>query len=190
MKCVARAVLQVHHVAADEARAVVGDRLDRRARASPRDDEKPGTIGAIRTPALTPASTSSRTARSRCSGCAVPGSSVPPRVFVDGRHAHVDRACARRARAPSSTSLSRTTIGPFVMRPNGVRPRASASIDRARQLVVPFDRLIRIGRGAERDLLARPRRPIELAREHLDEVLLHEDDRRELVVRRSSRTAT
>ena len=30
-----------------------------------REDEKPGTIGAISTPALTPASTSSRTARSR-----------------------------------------------------------------------------------------------------------------------------
>ena len=30
-----------------------------------RDDEKPGTMGAIRTPALMPASTSSRTARSR-----------------------------------------------------------------------------------------------------------------------------
>ena len=41
-----------------------------------RDDEKPGTIGAMRTPALTPASTSSRTARSRCSGWAVPGSRI------------------------------------------------------------------------------------------------------------------
>ena len=30
-----------------------------------REDEKPGTIGAISTPALMPASTSSRTARSR-----------------------------------------------------------------------------------------------------------------------------
>ena len=41
-----------------------------------REDEKPGTMGAISTPALMPASASSRTARSRCSGCAVPGSSV------------------------------------------------------------------------------------------------------------------
>ena len=40
-----------------------------------RDEEKPGTIGFIKTPALTPASTSSRTARSRWSGGAVPGSS-------------------------------------------------------------------------------------------------------------------
>ena len=31
-------------------------------------DVSPGTIGAIRTPASIPASTSSRTARSRCSG--------------------------------------------------------------------------------------------------------------------------
>ena len=39
-------------------------------------DEMPGTIGFISTPARMPASTSSRTARSRCSGCAVPGSSA------------------------------------------------------------------------------------------------------------------
>ena len=39
-------------------------------------DEMPGTIGLIRTPALMPASTSSLTARSRCSGGAVPGSSA------------------------------------------------------------------------------------------------------------------
>ena len=63
-----------------------------------------------------------------------------------------------------------------------MRARASASIVRARQPVVPFDRLIRVGRGAERHQLARPRRPIELARQHLDEVALHQNHRRELVV--------
>ena len=72
----ARAVLQVHHVAADEARAVVGDRLDRPFELRRATTRSPGTIGAISTPALMPASTSSRTARSRCSGCAVPGSSI------------------------------------------------------------------------------------------------------------------
>ena len=105
----------------------------------------------------------------------------PPGVFVDGRHAHVDGA-RRGARQSRSTSRSRTTIGPLVMRPIGVRARASASIDAARQLVVPFDRLVRIGGRAERDVLARPRRSVELARQHVDEVRLHQDDRRELVV--------
>jgi hypothetical protein len=33
------------------------------------------------------------------------------------------------------------------------------------------------------DVLARPRRAIQLAREHADDVLLDEDDRRELVAR-------
>jgi hypothetical protein len=47
---------------------------------------------------------------------------------------------------------------------------------------VPFDRLIRIGGGAERHEFARPRRPIELARQHVHEVLLHQDHRRELIV--------
>ena len=49
-----------------------------------------------------------------------------PRVLVDRRHAHVDRA-ARGARVLGRTSRSRTTIGPFVTSPIGVRARASAS---------------------------------------------------------------
>ena len=47
--------------------------------------------------------------------------------------------------------------------------------------VAAFDRLIGIGGGAERDLLAGPRRPGQLAPQHRDEVRLHEDDRGEVV---------
>ena len=94
-----------------------------------RDDENPGTIGAINTPTLRPASASSRTARRRWSGCAVPGSRV--------RHASsstvgtlmqtVQRATFDNA---ASTSRSRTTMGPLVTMPTGVQALVKASIDR------------------------------------------------------------
>ena len=48
---------------------------------------------------------------------------------------------------------------------------------------MPFDRLVRIRRGADRDELARPRRPIELAAQHVHHVALDENDGGELVVR-------
>ena len=124
---------------------------------------KPGTTGAISTPALTPASRSCRTARSRWSGCAVPGSSAR-----QASSSTVGTLMQTVQPAPASMlreqSASRTTIGPLVTSPTGVRPASSASSEPARELVVPLDRLIRIGRGAERDLLARPRRLVELAR--------------------------
>ena len=48
---------------------------------------------------------------------------------------------------------------------------------------MPFDRLIGVGRGAERHQLARPGRLVELAPQHLEEVDLDEDRRREVVAR-------
>ena len=56
-----------------------------------------------------------------------------PRVFVHRRHAHADGAAGCARRAPASTSLSRTTIGPFVTRPIGrpaarPAPRAAARV--------------------------------------------------------------
>ena len=54
---------------------MIRDRLDRRLELRRLRGEA-GHHGAIRTPALTPASRSVRTARSRCSGWAVPGSSA------------------------------------------------------------------------------------------------------------------
>ena len=52
-----------------------------------------------------------------------------------------------------------------------------------RELVVAFDRLIRIGGGSERDEITRPGRLVELAAQYLGEIHLHEDQRRELVAR-------
>ena len=105
----------------------------------------------------------------------------PPRVLVDGRHAHVDRAAggARQVAEHVAIADDHRSLRDEADRRSSARQRLERA---ARQPVVPFDRLIRIGRRAEGDVLARPRRPIELAREHLDEVALHENHRRELVV--------
>ncbi len=86
-----------------------------------------------------------------------------------------------RAAIACSTSMSRTTIGPLVTMPTGVSASRQASRAAARQGVAAFDRLIRIGGGAERRLLARPRRFGQLAAQHGHEVGLDEDDRGEVV---------
>ena len=81
------------------------------------------------------------------------------------------------------TSMSRTIIGPLVTRSDR-RAAGGERLQRAAgELVVPFDRLIRIGCRAERRQLARPRRMIELASKHVDEVGLDENQRRKRVVR-------
>ena len=67
--------------------------------------------------------------------------------------------------------------------PIGLRAREQRLDRAARQLVVPFDRLIAVGGGADRDVARRSRTAASSSRvEHVDEVLLDEDDRRELVV--------
>src|SRR5688572_20952331 len=48
----------------------------------------------------------------------------------------------------------------------------------ARQLVVAFYRLVDVGGRSHRDVLALPRRPIELFPEYVDEIPLHENDGR------------
>ena len=95
-----------------------------------RDDENPGTIGFIRTPALMPASTSSRTARSRCSGGAVPGSSSSHACSSTvGTLMYTVQVVTREI--SRSKSRSRTTIGPFVTSPIGLRaPRSASSAPR------------------------------------------------------------
>ena len=60
--------------------------------------------------------------------------------------------------------MSRTTIGPFVTRPTGVRAAARRLERLPGQLVVALDGLVRVGRRANGHLLARPRRPSEFPR--------------------------
>ena len=90
---------------------------------------------------------------------------------------------ARRA-ASTSTSTSRLTIGPRVMRENGVRAHAELADARARQAVASLRRLVRVRRRADRDALPLPRRPRELATQHLGDVDLDPDRAAVPVVRR------
>ena len=78
------------------------------------------------TPVLIPASTSFATARRRWRGWAVDGSVLRHTSSSSVGIENVTETLARRA-ASTSTSTSRTIIGPRVMMLNGVRasPRAS-----------------------------------------------------------------
>ena len=117
-----------------------------------------------------PASTSCRTARRRCSGDAVPGSSFVADRFVHRRHAHVTRRTGRIARRLQQVA-SRTTIGPLVTIENGVCAAASISRQPAREPVVAFDRLVRVGRRADRHAFRVPMtRLAKLARERLRQI--------------------
>ena len=143
---------------------------------------KPGTTGAISTPALTPASRSWRTARSRCSGWRRARLERAPRFFVHRRHAHVDRA------AVPPTDVSKQIGIAHDHRPLGDqadgRPSGEQRLERtSRELVMTLDGLIRIGRGADGYLLANPRGFVELSAQHVDQVDLHEDDAREVIAR-------
>jgi ATP-dependent Clp protease ATP-binding subunit ClpA len=175
-----RSVLQVHHVAADEACAVVGDRLDGAFELAPRggearDDRRhqharvDSGVGQL----ADRAQPLQRMGRSRLERA--------PRVLVDGGNAHVDGAPGGRSLilqdvgvAHDHRSLGDQTEGRVSLRQR---------LDRSpREFVVALDRLVRIGRRTERDEFSSPRRTIELARQDADDVLLHEDDARELVV--------
>ena len=74
-----------------------------------------------------PASTSVRSARSRCHGGAVPGSVSRQ---ISGSRVGIENVTPTSARslADARTSTSRTIIGPRVMSPIGVRASPSASI--------------------------------------------------------------
>ena len=80
--------------------------------------EIPGRIGAIPTFAFTPASTSAVTAFSRWRGCAVEGSVRFQTSWSSVGTENVTETFVRLA-ASTSTSMSRTIIGPRVMIPNG-----------------------------------------------------------------------
>ncbi len=134
-----------------------------------RDEEKPGTIGAIRTPALTPASTSVAHRAQALKRMRRAGLERAPRVFVHGRHAHVHGAArrCRQSRQHVAVAHDHRSLGDEPHR----RPCARQRFDRLpREPVVALDRLVRVGRRAQRDQLAGPRRLVELAPQHIDEV--------------------
>ena len=112
---------------------------------------------------------------------------TPSRARAAARRRHRRWGCSDRPnnwpRAASccSTSMSRTTIGPLVTTPTGVRESRHASRLPRVSAVASLDRLIRVGGGAERHLLVRPGGPGQLPPQHLHEVRLHEDHRGEVV---------
>jgi hypothetical protein len=105
-----------------------------------------------------------------------------PRRFIHRRHAHVDRAPVAPANLGEHVGVADDH------RPFGDQTDWRAAGEQGLQrppgeLVMSFDRLIGIGRRADGDLLADPRRSVQLAAKHVDQVDLHEDDGREVVVR-------
>ncbi len=80
----------------------------------------------------------------------------------------------RRA-ASCSTSRSRTTSGPRVMIENGVSAPGELDEACACEPVATLGRLVRVGGGADRDLLARPGAPPKLAAQHVGNVHLDAD---------------
>ena len=136
--------------------------------------ESPGRIGATPTLVRMPASTSRRTISSRCRGGAVPGSVVRQTPVVERRHRHVDRHLGPRRRL-----LEHVDVAPDERPAGDDRDRCARSgeLDDAgtRQPIAPLGRLVRVGGGADRHLLARPGPPRELRAQDLGDVHLDPD---------------
>jgi hypothetical protein len=88
--------------------------------------EMPGRIGAIPTPASIPASRNRESARSRCAGGGVFGSVSRQMRSSSVGTENVTETFAFDA-ASTSTSMSRTTIGPRVMIDSGFAASARTS---------------------------------------------------------------
>ncbi len=104
-----------------------------------------------------------------------------PGVLVYRRHTDVDGAAGRFGQVRQHVAIAHhhRAFGDQA----GRIPCAHQRLQRfARQLVMAFDRLVTVGRGADCDVLAGPRGPRQFTFEHLDEVLLYQNHRREFVV--------
>ena len=103
-----------------------------------------------------------------------------PRVVVERRHAQIDGAAGRGGDRLQHVEVAHhhRPLGDDAHRRGRVAARHQAA---ASQRVGAFDRLIGISGGAEGHLFARPRPRRQLALQHLHEVGLHEDHRREVV---------
>ena len=177
-----RPTLQVQDVRAHEGGAVVGNRLDRRFEprrlggeaGNDRGHEHAGVDAGVA------AARERREAAASGARCRAPAR--PRRPRAPSARSHTPCIPQRRP-SSASRSASRTTIGP--LRDDADRrARREERFERStRELVVALDRLVGIGGGSDGDRVTRPGRLVELPAEYLDQIHLHEDQRRELVVR-------
>src|SRR4029453_11490911 len=118
-----------------------------------------------------PASTSSRTARSRCLGCALPRASAP-QTSSSTQGTLTQTLQSVRADRSTSTSLSRTIIGPLVTMLVGFRNSQQRS---TRQLIGSLNPLIPVRGRSYCDELTGPRRLSQLPPQYLNEVRLNQN---------------
>ena len=136
------------------------------------------------TPTLMPASTSCVSARSRWCGGAVPGSvrrQISCRASgsrTSRRPSRAARGCAEHVEVADDHRAARDDRER--VRGVGRAPRCTRA-----SAVAALRRLVRIGRRADHDGLALPRRSRQLAAQHLGDVRLHPDARAVAVVRRA-----
>ena len=175
------AALQVQHVAAHERRVVFGDGPDRgfepgRLGRESRNDRchQHASLDTRLAKLSDGAQTLKRVRRA--------GFERGPCAFINRWHADTHRAAGFLPKFGQQISV---TDDHRTLRDETDRcSRGDERLQRAaRQLVVTFDRLVGIGRGADGHLLARPRRLVELAAQHFRKIRLHEDDRREVIAR-------
>ena len=136
--------------------------------------ERPGRIGAMATFVRMPASTSRRDDLEPLAGRRRARLGRAPDAVVERRHRDVDGHLG-----PPGSLLEHVDIAPDERaarddRGRGARPR---ELDDARpgEAVAPFGGLVRVGRGADRHLLARPGAAGELGAEDVGDVRLDAD---------------
>ena len=183
---VLRAVLQVHHVAANELRAVLRDRLDRaldegRLRGDAGHDgvhQHPGPDAGVhqRADGAKPLQWMRRAWLERS-----------PHVLVHARHADADRAlsAARQVSEDVLVAHDHRSLGDDARRIAEVAERLKRL---PCQLVVALDGLIAVRGGAQRDELPAPRWLAQLSTQDIHDIRLDEDDGGELVVCIRART--
>ena len=134
----------------------------------------PGISGATSTLVGMPARASSATASSRAAGCGVCGS-----VARHARSSSVGTDSAALKRPSAASSREQRQVAQQQRRLRQHRARRAVLEQRApdarHQAVARLDPLVGVGVRAERDVLARPGRPRELARQHLRRVDLDDD---------------
>ena len=111
------------------------------------------------------------------SGCRAPRPAAAPRPRSPARRRSRPEPCAATSREQRQVTAQQRALGQDGQRRAAVRERLD---DPGHEPVPALDPLVRVGVGAERDVLTRPRRPRELGPQHVDDVRLDDDLRLEV----------